>query len=268
MTNPTRNRLGRPRFYLEERTEPTRLRNPNDHPVGLAGFDKAAAEGGWMSFIPPRESIEIHLLVPRGGDPNEAMREWCVRTRVQKLSRPRVFDARELLPIWNFGSSVPRAEIDADGHLRIETYAKVPWDHVDAAMRVWTDGGRRGPSPIDLMTALESPATIPRKNRWVSVSLDLSRPLDDQIRSAKELLRVAQSYARMLTGRRPAPRVKRELRRDILIYMLKYSGRRRIREISSVLFPGESIDSAERKVKDILRDMRARLKEVGLKPTP
>ena len=279
-TRRSRN-LGRPKFYEEERIGDISFRNTGRQPELWRGFPERGSTfpGGWVGFTPPGESTEVQLKVSAGGDPYEAMREWFVRREAGKRKRPKMLDVRALLPIWNYGSSSrwPRAETDKDGYLRFEPEWSPPWDHMNRAQQVWHENGGQGRHPVDVLAALDPdsyvpflsaprPHRIPPKNRWVSVSIDLARPLADQFKEAKRICRLAKEYARLLAGQ-PAERPgRRELRRNVLIYTLKESARLTNRQIADEMFPEEKPDSAQQKVKQIVREIHRALQGGGFKP--
>ena len=131
-------KLGRPRFYTEKRAGNAKYRTRSAHPMLLDDLKSVVtesrrgwvigSEGGWVGFIPPGESAEVQLHIPPGGDPYEAMREWFFRREATRR-RTSKFDVRRLLPVWNYGSPMPRAEIDKEGFLRLGVLWSPPWDY-------------------------------------------------------------------------------------------------------------------------------------------
>ena len=163
--------------------------------------------------------------------------------------------------------------MDKEGFLRLEVLWSPPWDHMVRAQEVWNESGGGSPRPVNILAMLDPdrqvgflgvhPKRTPPRQRYLSVSIDLLRPIEEQFREANKLCQLARKYTRMLSGHPQERPGRRELNRDVLIYTLRKSASRKIREIAEEVFPREDPEQAQNKVKQALRKVRAVLAAQG-----
>ena len=139
------------------------------------------------------------------------------------------------------------------------------------AIKVWIDSGKTGLYPADLLVFLDPHVKldlhkrvgrdrVPRECRTVYVGFDLSRPLEEQFTMSLRQCMLLRDWTHARANSRPQRPGKRDWGRDILVFTLRTSAGRKISEIARDVFPNENQENAQRKVKRILRGIRAAIR--------
>lgn len=258
-----------PRHFRSAVVRRIKAKNHSTRPIVLGEFPSVGNQtgGGWASFVPAGESKEVRLRVPEGGEPYEAMREWFFRREAAKSKRPKMLDLNRTALLWNYGGG-PLMSKEKCGTLHLSGTRTVSWGpYIQEAIKVWEDSGCQGVYPPNLLAYVEPDQHLPflpwhahpdnaRDNRWLSVAVDLGRPIEDQFEQIQKRCKEIREYALLLVGIKPQRPGRHEVRRDILAFTLHYSAGLTIPQVAKELFPHESPLSRERKTKDIIRRVR------------
>lgn len=249
---------------------------PQTRPIPLEDGWLDEHEKRWVKFGHPDGAREVSLLIPEGGSPYEAMREWFVHNAA---TRDKRLDVRTLLPLWNYGPGPAMKEM-ACGEVHIEGTRKAGWgQEVLRAHEIFFVSGYRGFNPYEVAAAIEPERRlpffgslgqdpIPPRARWVNAPIDLAQPIEPQLEELRTTLMQIRDYVYRL-AKAPVPRPSRhETSRDVLIFTLKYSAGFTVPEIAKTIFGEEDQNAAQEKVKTILKRIRRVLKRGGTATGP
>ena len=267
-----RRKLPRPTHYIDEKVESVEMSIGKDTSPIFYGDPHECTrkkKGGWVEFGLPNKQLVVRLLLPFRGNPYLARQEWLVRDEALTTDDVRPFDVHRVINAWNAGSD-PKLTVDVNGGVQLAGQRGVIWKHMADAIEIWSSSGQRGIYPPDLAAVLDPDHRVPvltppladhapPENRWISISLDLMGPLDEQLKQIRERVKRLRSYAFMVAGRPPARPGAKEVGRDVLIYTLHYSAGLTVPEIAKAVFPKERQDPAKSKIKKRITAIRAAL---------
>jgi hypothetical protein len=262
---------GRPKHYLKEQLKSIDLKGliMQPKPFKLGSGWMEGPDEHWVQFVLQEESLEVSLLIPKDGDANEALREWYVRRAAKDLVP---FDVANLVEIWNYGSA-PKMERKACGEVHIAGSRSGGWGpEVLLAHEIFSRSGWRGWNPYHVAAVLEPDRrlpffdssraqVVPWTARWIALPLDLGRPLEPQFEELRSTCVKIRDYAHEIAGTAPPRPDRYETGRDVLAFTMKYSAGMTNREIARALFSKEREETAQEKVKDILKRIRKLLRE-------
>ena len=270
-----RRTLPKPKHFLDAKVEPIELAGGRDTSPTFLGDPHEGPrkkKGGWVEFVLPEKQLLVRLRLPFRGNPYLARQEWLVRDEASVHDEEQPFDVHRIVDAWNAGMD-PKLTVDEKGGVHLGGQRGVAWKHMADALEVWSRSGRRGVYPPDLAAVLDPDHRVPLltpplsghtppENRWISISLDLMGPLDEQLKQIRERVKRLRSYAFVVAGRTPGRPGAREVGRDVLIFTLHYSAALTVPEIAKVVFPKENQDSAESKIRKRITAIRAALEGV------
>ncbi len=279
-----------PRLYSEARVEEIEAFNHKDEPLRLGSTEEMFDNGGWARFVLPTSNMVVHLKVRtelwrekdekgnivhrvQNASPQDALREWFMVRKATRRDSPNIFDVRQLLPFWNYGTDRPLKHRDC-GSIHLQGRRRVSGYPVNAH-QLWEGCDCRGPNPADVHAALDPenrlpfmtaapPEAVPAENRWIHAGIDLASPIDEQIKEIKDACRKLQTMSYAVAGLSRPRAARSESSRDTIIFTMHYSAGLTVPEIAEQFFSDEDRDAAIKKTKKILERTRKAVRAAGL----
>lgn len=266
-TSRTSKRQTAPKYYRDEQLSRWEGQNHRPRPILVDDAEKAGRgeEGGVVRFVPPNSDLLVELRLRKHATRDQAILEWLARRTIAGTTATERVDVRPFAPFLTFGAFTTFGT-QCDGILHLQSVRSAEPGALGEAMNVYFTSGKRGVNPMDVFALLCPGVHLPlgvseiphdsRQRNWAYVAVDLSRPIGSQLSNMREYLGDLQSWSYQLADRQVPRPAKREITRDILIFTLRYSQRATIVTIATTVFPREKKESAEVKVKQILRRLR------------
>ena len=275
---------GRPRYYQSETITTVSAKNQSDQVLILGDYLELvdSPDGGTLSFIPAGDARVVSLTIKRAVNPGEAIREWSIR---QKAQEKRVtvetsdIDINEAAKEWNKGPEPHLVKAPCQ-HLHLGGTRGAFWGpEIQRAIDIWNAHNCVGAYPPEVLAYLDpnqrapfitdsAPPPLPSEKRLLFAAIDIALPLEEQFQALQKKCTEIRQAAFQLANQ-PIPRPgRREDSRDVLIYTLRRSARWSVPNIAKSEFPKQDLESAETRVKDIVRKVERALRAGGFKGLP